>query len=554
MSNNPFERLAAAVDAAQTAAERYAPAVSENEASLALTRGKLSSTDAQALVQIFAPVLDTLQVGLTIAFQEFTAKGRLLSAGQFQPTEWETDDSYTPGSGAAAAGLPETIAMQAVWQRPKPLPVDQTDLWAWCSGLEQQGVKLRVEIAARMEKKAALQRLQAPPALQVLFFWKTGELVQFIDQSHTWTALEAAWLPPEKTALLLLVGDSCAAAVSPFFSVIGRSAWNADLWEKVVRGIPEDKELSEVLDFRLRECVWLTAPARLTPLHFHLSETIPPGQKVRDAGLAGRINDLCTQTCLAYLGQRVNILSDGSVDVTLSHDPHIQVKAPPVGFQGWSAGLFSLFQWAYDGFSSDKISIARRVAALRMGRDADQNFRLLLEPHNMEMVYREVNANYEFLRKKSVEAYFERRSKYLTAMREFNDKTRSAIGDLAGGLVTDLFKTLGIVLGVLLAAVVDQNITLTAIRLSALFYGIYITFILAVQLSSIYLRYNRTWSDLRRTLEGIQEIFTETESAGVLYQHTRGVRWVFRVYFVLCHLVYALLAGAALKILLLSTK
>ncbi len=74
----------------------------------------------------------------------------------------------------------------------------------------------------------------------------------------------------------------------------------------------------------------------------------------------------------------------------------------------------------------------------------------------MEMVYREVNANYEFLRKKSVEAYFERRSKYLTAMREFNDKTRSAIGDLAGGLVTDLFKTLGIVLGVLLAAWVQR--------------------------------------------------------------------------------------------------
>ncbi len=552
MNNNPFARLAAAVDAVQSVAEQYHPAVSETEASFTLTRTRLTPAEAQKIVGQLSAALDTLQVELLFSFQEFSAAARILPAGQALPTLWEIDSTYTLLSGPAAAGLPESAAFKAAWKGPRPLPVDQTDIWNWCAGLEQQGVLPQVELTARMDKAAALAPLGAPAALQVLFFWKTHELVAFIDERQTWIGLEPHWLPPDKTALLLLVGDSCAAVVGSHLSVLGRSAWDAAAWEKITHTLPERKALSEVLEFRLRECIWLTAPSRLTPLHFHLADTIPANQKVRDHTLAGRLSDLCAQACLAYLGQRVNTLVNGSVTADLTLDPLITVQAPPVGFNGGSAGLFQLFQWAYEGFSSDKLSIARRVAALRMGRDAAQNFTLLLDSFNMDMVYREVNANFEFFRKKSVDAYFERRGKYLTAMREFNDKTRAAIGDLTSGLVTDLFKTLGIVLGVLLAAVVDKDITLTAIRLSALFYGVYIAFILLVQLSSLYLRYNRTWSDLRRSLEGIEEIFTREETASVLHQRTRGVRWVFRVYFWLCHLVYGLLVGAAVIIVRLS--
>jgi len=123
---------------------------------------------------------------------------------------------------------------------------------------------------------------------------------------------------------------------------------------------------------------------------------------------------------------------------------------------------------------------------------------------------------------------------------------------MASELINNLYKTVGIVLGVVIAALLDPPKTPVIVHWTSLLYFIYIVFILLLLLPSYYLRFRGNVLEYEHNKMELKDVLLVEEIERIEGKTFKRSRWEFLIAFSLVNLAYAVFAGIAVTIFLLS--
>jgi ABC-type multidrug transport system fused ATPase/permease subunit len=255
---------------------------------------------------------------------------------------------------------------------------------------------------------------------------------------------------------------------------------------------------------------------------------------------------LCAQACITYLGNRT--WREGK-DYYSDFQGYRRMKVclPVVDPKEEYHQLFFLFKWAYENASSDKLGILRQIVAPQLvGTDQD-NFSILAKRAGSSL--EEAKNNFDQYLHKRVDDYFGKRLQVIEFLQKFSDDTGASVTKLADDLVADLYKTVGVILGVVLAALVNPKITFPVIYWTSLLYMIYILFITFHLLTSAYIRYAGKVSDHQFNIQKMSSVLSDTEIEQVQGAPFMRAKRLFQIYFGLTEFAYLLLGGLAYLIM-----
>lgn len=210
-------------------------------------------------------------------------------------------------------------------------------------------------------------------------------------------------------------------------------------------------------------------------------------------------------------------------------------------------GLVRLAAWAYRDASSEKLAIARECLARELPAGGEVS---LGDLDRAALVALEASkANFVLYLRRNVEHYFKARQAAQDAVATYAETVRKAVADLSGEMVDTLYRTVGVLAGVLLAGLLQPAASLGVLRLATALYAVYIAFVLGVPLRARYDRFRLEHAALGERLATMSEL-TETERARLRKPAVEAEAF-FRHYFAVVAAIYAALGLVALLLFIL---
>ena len=405
--------------------------------------------------------------------------------------------------------------------------------------IELAGGKADITPRLFIDKTRLLRELSLPSDISILFYVFADKFHERIHD-RLYTDLDDLLLPEGRQEIILLLGDCMGHADGYLNHLLGR-----DYWPKLTDFQPalaERKLAASAVNFRNEECVWEISPSRLTPFHLFIQENALDHPDLVRAWMY-----LCAQACTTYLGNRTR-LESGQFCTEFKGYRSLKVCVPETDHQLLKyQDLFGLFKWGYENASSDKLGIVRQVLAPQLVGTEQDNFSILVK--RAGTARDESKNNFDDYLREKVDDYFSKRIQVIEFLQKFSDETGASVSKLASDLVGDLYKTVGIILGVVLAGLVDPKITFPVIYWTSMLYSIYILFVTFYLLLSAYLRYVGKVRDHEFNIEKIRSLLSEAEIERIQGVPFRRSKNIFRLYFALTEFVYLLLGGLAYLIM-----
>ena len=389
-----------------------------------------------------------------------------------------------------------------------------------------------------LKKNPCSAGLRLPAGVAVLLYISTRKFYEQL-QGQLYTRLDDLLLPAGKQEIVILLGDSQGFARGDLIRLFGRSHWTE--LEGYQPAAEARQTALKAVEFRNDECSWEIAPSRLTPYHLFINRN-----ELDHPDLVQAWMFLCAQACTTFLGNRTR-MEAGRYCSEFKGYRSLKVCVPESDPQLDYRGLFGLFRWAYENNSSDKLGIVRQVLAPQLIGAPEDNFTILVK--RSQSSRQEARNNFDDYLRDKVDDYFAKRIQVIEFLQKFSDETGASVSKLASDLVGDLYKTVGVILGVVLAALVDPKITAPVIFWTSLLYMIYIIFITIYPLLSTYLRYVGKVSDYEFNIQKMSSLLSEAEIERIQGQPFKRAKLIFRVYFALTELAYLLLGGLAYVIM-----
>jgi hypothetical protein len=522
----------------------------EDERQFDLSQGRVHVDSLARLGAAFSPCLDVVSLTLSYTLQQWVGGAVLCPQERIEIRKGRLDTGLTPAPLDPAL-IPLSVQVQTLLGG-LHTQVDLPALAQQLAALQQGGAALEIRCDISIDKTALVKNLVLPDTQQCLFFVRGEKLLDRVDQK-VFAELDSLWKPnPENRYTALMVADARGWAGSTGIKILG-----LDEWKPAQLVLPPDeayeKRMRTALDFRKEETSWDARATTLTPEQFRVQES-----SYSDPALLQTLDLFCAQACVSYLANRVS----GSVEQTLGGEQFIcefhgnqryKVCLPLQCDQGLStAALFGLYAWSYENSSSDKLNIARQIVAFQLGDDAHKNFQLLVD--RSAEILRTARNNFQVYLRKGVEDYFTRRLKLVEFVAQFSQSTAAAVTQLTSDLTGDLYKTVGVILGVVLAALVDPRATRPVIFWTSLLYLGYILLILAYALPSVYFRFASSIQHYRSSKNEMRSLLSEDEILKTESKTYTDSLWLFRIYFGLTNGIYAALAALAYLIMQANLK
>jgi hypothetical protein len=210
-------------------------------------------------------------------------------------------------------------------------------------------------------------------------------------------------------------------------------------------------------------------------------------------------------------------------------------------------GLARLATWAYRDASSEKLAIARECLARELPAGGDVS---LGELERAALAALEAaKANFVLYLRRNVEHYFKARQAAQDAVAAYGETVRKAVGDLSADVVDNLYRTVAVLAGVLLAGLVQPAASLGVLRLATALYAVYLAFVLAVPSRARRDRFDLERAALAERLAAMSEL-TEAERAR-LRTPAADAEAHFGHYFAVAAAIYAALGLLALILFIL---
>jgi hypothetical protein len=371
---------------------------------------------------------------------------------------------------------------------------------------------------------AAWNAAVAPPAIPL---WETQGLFA-ADGRAVVVVCDA----PGYLAGLALDVVGAAAADPPDWLSVSRAAW---------RQFVSRAEATRRL--RAAEGSWPDAPRVVTPEHLRMAARMP-GLEATAARLAG----LRAWLAAAYLASAVEgswpqgftlrFAGPRPISCALAADEAPVAAAHIAGVDA----LARFAAWAYRDASSEKLLIARECLARELPVIATVGLAALAAAAATAL--EAAKANLVLYVRRNIERYFKARQAAQDTVAAYAETVRRAVGDLTGDVVDHLYRTVGVLAGVLLAGLLQPALSLPVVRWATLLYALYIAFVLGIAVRARRDRYRLERRAFAARLAALAEL-TETERAGVRAPASEADAY-FRTYFRLAVGVYVALGVLAL--------
>jgi hypothetical protein len=178
-----------------------------------------------------------------------------------------------------------------------------------------------------------------------------------------------------------------------------------------------------------------------------------------------------------------------------------------------------------------------------LGEDPNFNYQKLID--KSDEILETVKSNYLYYLRRSVESYFDKRIKISEFLQKYSEEIGITISGLTTELISDLYKTIGIIIGAIIAAFVAKEQTYKVIHWTSFLYLIYIGFILIYLLPSILVRFCgkiRDYYDNTSQLKSLMlsEEIDRFESSIIIRWKSRF--WIFFIFTYLCYILLGVLA------------
>ncbi len=212
--------------------------------------------------------------------------------------------------------------------------------------------------------------------------------------------------------------------------------------------------------------------------------------------------------------------------------------------------MIALADWAYRDASPDKLAIARQALADTLIAGATLTLAQLCVAAAPALDT--ARANFAIYLRGATERYFQLRAAAQQTVSGFADATRTAVASLTSDVTDNLFRTVGLIVGVIIAWLIQPGASLPLARIAAALYTGYLMFIVWYLLRARQARYHLERKGLDDTLAAMSEL-TQTERER-LRKPAGDAEAHFERYYRLTRGIYlALAAVGALFFLLMLT-
>ena len=546
------------------ALRRLGEVVAEIGAALAIPPERLARAEA----------LDRLELDIDVLLATFDTWSDALLNGWFAFLGADLRiDATLPGDGQASGGTvslrsghgpAQALAdfLDAARQTTPDTPDDTT-----------VSVRLAIAKARSLQIGAALlaQRpdcVGAPETLahtKIAVFYSSAAFSRLIGM-HALGDWERLGLAREDGLAVVVLCDTPGYLAGVALEVLGAHERDELRWLSLSRaGFRQFRQRAEQTRMlRDEEGSWAAAPRVLTPAHLRVESRAPGLDDIAarlaefQAGLAATFladsvhtsahNDLV----LHFAGARPATCripaKTATGDAAPSMlNPQLPAKTATGGEAPQWRDLARLAIWAYDNASADKLAVARECLAREVTSGGDVP--LVEIEHAAAGALEAARANFTLYLRRNTEQYFSVRQKALDAVAEYSSAVRKAVSDLTGEVVDNVYRTAGLLVGVVIAGLIQPSLSLSVARLAAFLYVAYIAFLLAFFMRARWQRYELERASLEEHLAAMPEL--GASERGALRQRPVGAEAYFRAYFRRAWWIYAGLGAAGLLIFLL---
>jgi hypothetical protein len=327
----------------------------------------------------------------------------------------------------------------------------------------------------------------------------------------------------------------------PHWLIFSRAAWR-EFQERA----------SRVRALQREESSWPSPPAALTPAHLRLTEYTPGLESI-----AHRLRQTQAALSACYLA--------GSVTGEANRELWLRFAGPrpatchlvtqnaaaqaedPSSMGQFTGGLAKLGAWAYHHASADKLAIARECLAHELPAGTQVTLSGLEEAAVGAL--EAAKANLTLYLRQNTAHYFQLRQQALDVVTSYAAGVRKAVSDLTSEVVENVYRTIGLLFGVIIAGLIQPRLALGVERVAAGIYILYLLFLVYYLLESKRRRLELESSDLQAHLGAMVEL-SEHERA-LLRTEAGGADQYFWKYFQWSRFIYLALAAASFLYLLL---
>jgi hypothetical protein len=397
--------------------------------------------------------------------------------------EVELAGEYTPNDNLGAApetALPNLIALQERLQEYTTV-IWVDELSTLVKALVQAGVMVQTELALFLDKRAIERRFLSgvdkadrPKLTVYLFSQALGRALSRVSLE----TLESEYFLSDRRAVWLvfsmqgyLEGDYLLV-----YGQVGQDRRDIAHIGKLTR---ESLDANiKALNLRRMSGIW-TEPLRwLTPAVF---DVIPAPDGDSESNVLSQLQAIQALLSALYLADQVDSDEDcyrvtfrglGSTSFWMGR-ADMQPSAGPLN------DLYALYEYAYAGFSPDKVEIAQQFISLMVEDPAG----LIRKSEEVREATQKTYQERVLIER--VSDYFEARHKIQERLRSATEAASSGVIDLSREVSGDIYKMAGIVGAAVVAAVIQPNITLFVVLVAFAIIAIYLALVLFYHLPTL---------------------------------------------------------------------
>jgi hypothetical protein len=417
-------------------------------------------------------VIHDYQVVLLLRDENGRLRGQVEHAGEYTPNDNQ--------SALTETAYPNLIALQERLQE-SPTGIWMDEFCALVKALARAGVVVQAELDLFLDKRAVERRLLAGvekadrPKLTVYLF--SNALGKALSRIPLETLEREYFLPGHRAVWLVfsmhgyLEGD--------YLMVYGQGRQDRLDIARIGK-LPQESLDANIKALNLRRIsgIW-TEPLRwLTPA---VVDVRPAPDGDPESEVYRQLLAIQALLSTLYLADQVDTDEDcyrvrfrglGSTSFWLG-------RADMRSSDGPVKDIYALYEYAYAGFSPDKVEIAQQFLSLMVEDPAG-----LI--HKAEEVREATQKTYqERVLIERVSDYFEARHKIQERLRSATEAASNGVIDLSREVSGDIYKMAGVVGAAVVAAVIQPNITLFAVLVAFVIIAIYLGLVLFYHLPTL---------------------------------------------------------------------
>lgn len=414
-------------------------------------------------------------VAIQIAVDDWSATFRASDGGD--TVTGQLDDSYpSPPRGLDGSAWQhfETLGAMAGQQH---VPLDQ--LLDAVLGLDAAAAgRVGLRLHVHLDKAAvAAEFARSSAASSQVGFWIFPEAVTETIETRPLDNFEG-WFAPGRRFTLLVAGAQgrLEGDVLSIFGARPLAGDAADHHDSLAAGLIDPSppatvtRIARALKFRNEQCVWLPQTPDVAPECLRVRRSDAGGRDM--TALADAIEQRQALLALAFLANRCTFEDAKSAEQTLTFSSTLQTKVGPAEAAAASpadrASVATLYDYAFDGSSVDKLEIVRQTMALV----ADSPQALFTKATNVRHAS---ERSYAIHLRGSVAEFFAARQAVQDHVHQVVSATEQAATGLSRDSAERLFKIAGIVATAVVAAALKPDLSAFAGLFAAASIVLYLT-------------------------------------------------------------------------------